>query len=85
MTPFTAGFIAACIALIAVEIGVIMGAVIFLVVRVRRTAESVEVLAYRVEESVNNVSESLTSGWMRGLQAAASLATGLWRGRHKDD
>ena len=81
MTPFTAGFIAACIALIALEIAVMMAALVFLALRVRRAAESVEVLAYRVEESVANVSSTFTSGWVKALQAGASLLTGAWRGR----
>ena len=87
MTPFTAGFIAVCIALIALEVAVMMAALVYLALRVRRAAESVEVLAYRVEESVSNVTSSLTSGWMKALQAGASLLTGAFRARqrHQED
>jgi hypothetical protein len=87
MTPFTAGFMSVCLALIALEIAVMMAAVVYLAVRVQKAAESVEVLAYRVEESVSNVTSSLTSGWMKALTAGASLLTGAWRGRqrHQED
>jgi hypothetical protein len=85
MTAGTATFMAVCLGLIALEIGIIMAALVILALRVRRAAESVEVLAYRVEESVSNVSASLTSGWMKGIQAAAALATGMWKSRRQDD
>lgn len=83
MTPFTSTFIAVCIALIALEIAVMMAAMVYLALRVQRAAQSVEVLAYRVEESVSSVTSSLTSGWMKALQAGASLLTGAFRARQR--
>ena len=78
-------FLAVSVGIIAVEIGIMMAALVFLVFRVRRTAEAVEVLAYRVEEQVESFGSTMRSGWMKGLQTIAGVATGLWSSRrHRD-
>jgi hypothetical protein len=70
-------FIAVCMALLVLEIGAIMGAVIFLVLRVKNTTKAVEVLAYRIEDQVL----SFRTGWIRSLQGVASLVTGFMSAR----
>lgn len=70
-------FIAVCMGLLVLEIGLILAAVVFLVLRVRKSVEAVEVLAYRIEDQVL----SLRSGWMKALGGAASLVGGLWSAR----
>lgn len=70
-------FIAVCMALLVLEIGVIMAAVVILVLRVKKSVEAVEVLAYRVEDKVM----SFRTGWIHALQGAASLVTGFMSGR----
>lgn len=74
-------FLAVCVAIIAAEIGVLMLTALFLVLRVRRTAHAVEVLAYRVEEEVESFGSTMRSGWMKGLQTLAGLLGGFWSGR----
>jgi hypothetical protein len=66
-------FIAVCLALIVLEIGVMMGAVVFVALKLKKSAEAVEVLAYRVEDRVM----SFRTGWLHALQGAASLVTGI--------
>ena len=70
-------FIAVCLALIVIEIGVMMAAVVFVAVKLKKSAEAVEVLAYRVEDKV----ASFRTGWIHALQGAASLVSGLMAGR----
>jgi hypothetical protein len=70
-------FIAVCMGLLVLEIGLILAAVVFLVLRVKKTVEAVEVLAYTVEDKFLSV----RSGWMRALQGAASLVGGFWGAR----
>lgn len=75
--------LAVSVAVIAVELGVIMFAALLLALRVKRTAQAVEVLAYRVEEQVESFGSTMRSGWMRGLQTVAGLLGGFWSGRRQ--
>jgi uncharacterized membrane protein (Fun14 family) len=70
-------FIAVCMGLLVLELGLILGAVVFLVLRIKKSAEAVEVLAYRVEDKVM----SFKTGWIHALQGAASLLTGFMTSR----
>ena len=70
-------FIAVCMGLLVLELGAILAAVVFLVLRVKKSVEAVEVLAYRVEDKV----ASFKSGWIHALQGAASLVTGFMSSR----
>lgn len=70
-------FIAVCMALLVLEIGAILAAVVFLVLRVKKSVQAVEVLAYRIEDQVL----SFRTGWIRTLQGAASLVTGFLSAR----
>lgn len=66
-------FIAICLGLLVLEIGIMMGAVVFVALKVKKSAEAIEVLAYRVEDKVM----SFRTGWIHALQGAASLVTGF--------
>jgi len=70
-------FIAVCLALLVLEIGIMMAAVVVLVLRVKKSVEAVEILAYRVEDKVM----SFRTGWIHALQGAASLVTGFMSAR----
>jgi hypothetical protein len=70
-------FIAVCLALIVLEIGVMMAAVVIVALKVQKSAEAIEVLAYRVEDKVT----SFRTGWVHALQGAASLVTGFMSAR----
>lgn len=70
-------FIAVCMGLLVLEIGLILAAVVFLVLRVKKSAEAVEILAYRIEDKFLN----FKTGWVHALQGAASLVTGFMGSR----
>jgi hypothetical protein len=74
-------FIAVCLGLIVLELGVLVAALAYAALKVQKTAQAVEVLTYRVEEQVSTFGNGIHSGWMKALQVGASLAGGIWRGR----
>ena len=73
MTNGVATFIAVCMGILAVEMTLVLGAIIFLALRVSRAVQSVEVLIYKIEDKV----ASFKTGWMRAFQGAAGLFTGF--------
>ena len=72
---------AVCMVVITVELGVIVAAVLVVALRVRDTAQAVEVVAYRVDEEIENIGSTMRSGWLKSLSAAASVVGGLWSAR----
>ena len=74
---------AVCLVLITLELGVLVIAGVIVALRVKDTAQAVEVLAYRVEHEVENVGSTLRSGWVRTLGGLASVVTGAWTGRNR--
>ena len=76
--------IAICLGLIVVELAVALIFFVLAILHVRQAARAVEVLTYRVDEEVDHFGGVLRSGWMRSLQAFASVAAGFWTGRRKD-
>ncbi len=73
-------FIAVCMGLLVLEIGLILAAVVYLVLRVSKTSQAVEVLAYRIEDRVS----SFKTGWISALQGAGGLLSG-WLGARRGD
>lgn len=72
-------FSAVCLALIALELGVLVAFGIYALVKIRRAAEALEVVAYRVDHQVISVGETLRESWIgSGLKAAMGLAGYLW-------
>lgn len=71
------------VVVIAVEIALILAAVLVAVHRLARAADSLEVLAYRVESEVEGIGQTLRSGWMSSLQTALGLIGGFFAGREK--
>ena len=74
-------FIAVCMGILVLEIGLVLGAIIYLVLRVNKTVTAVEVLAYTIEDKLS----SFKTGWIRALQGAASLVTGFMGARNGRD
>ncbi len=74
-------FIAVCVAVIAVELGLLCIGLLVAVFRIKKAAEAFEVLAYRVEEQVLHFANGMRGSWMKVLQVGATVAGGLWRGR----
>lgn len=78
----------ACLVLITVELALITVFLVVTLLKIRQTAQAVEVLAYRVDHEVEHIGETMRSGWVKSLQAAASVIGGLWGGgrrRQHDD
>lgn len=72
-------FIAVCLALIVVELGVVIAVFAYAMVKVRDAAQAVEVAAYRVDQEVLTIGESMRSGWMSALKNALSLGFQFFR------
>ena len=66
-------FIAVCLALIVVELGVMIAVFAVAMVKVRDAAQAVEVAAYRVDQEVLTLGESMRSGWMSALKNVFTL------------
>lgn len=66
-------FIAVCLALIVVELGIMIAVFAVAMVKVRDAAQAVEVAAYRVDQEVLTLGESMRSGWMSALKSVFSL------------
>ncbi len=76
-------FMAVCLGLITLELGIIVAALLIVALRLRDTAQAIEVLAYRVDQEVENIGSTLRSGWLKTLGATASVISGLWSGRQR--
>ncbi|MDE2490818.1 MAG: hypothetical protein KGM24_08210 [Elusimicrobia bacterium] len=72
-------FIAVCLALIVVELGVLAAFAAAALLKVRQASQAVEVAAYRVDAEVHSVGESLRSGWGRAAGTLLSAAVQLFR------
>jgi hypothetical protein len=66
-------FIAVCLALIVLELAVMIAVVTVAMAKVRDAAQAVEVAAYRVDQEVNSLGESMRSGWITGLKSLVSV------------
>ena len=77
-------FMAVCLALITIELGIVSAFLVITLAKLNRTAQAVEVLAYRVDQEVSEFGDNMRSGWSRALGALASFASG-WLGSRKSD
>lgn len=71
-------FIAVCLALIVLELGIMIGVFAFVMLRVKDAAAAVEVAAYRVDHEVASVGESMRSGWGGALKTAVQAGLALF-------
>lgn len=62
-------FMAVCLGIIALELGIVIAAVSITACKVSRAAQAVEMLAYRVDEQVEGIGEAMSSGWFQGAKA----------------
>lgn len=72
-------FIAVCLALIVLELGVMVGVFAYAMLRVKDAASAVEVAAYRVDEEVHSAGDALRSGWSGALKTVFSAGMALLR------
>lgn len=71
-------FIAVCLALIVVELGVMIAVFAIVMLRVKDAAAAVEVAAYRVDHEVASVGETMRSGWGGAIRTAVQAGMSLF-------
>lgn len=71
--------IAVCLVLIVVELALMIGVFAYVMLRVKDAACAVEVAAYRVDQEVLSVGESLRGGWGSMIKTAVSAVLALLR------
>lgn len=72
--------LAVCVAIIALELGILIAALLLALQQLQRTAQAVEVLTYRIDQQVEVVGDTLRSGWAKTLGA---VIAGLMGGRRR--
>ena len=83
-----------CLVLITVGIWLALAFLVAAALQLRRTALAVEVLSYRVSDSVERLrsatgllddfARNVQSGWLRALSLGLSAATTIWSGRREE-
>lgn len=72
-------FIAVCLALIVLELGIMIAVFAFTMLKVKDAAAAVEVAAYRVDQEVLSVGETFRSGWGGTLKTIISAGLSFMR------
>ena len=67
--------IAVCLAVIAVELSVLVVVLIITLLQIKKAAQAVEVLTYRVDQQVASFGEAVRSGWMILFGTVLKLAS----------
>ena len=67
-------FIAVCLALIVIELGLLLAIFAFALFKMRDAAQAVEIAAYRVDQEVLNIGQTLRSGWGSAFRVLAQGA-----------
>lgn len=72
-------FIAVCLALIVVELAVMIAVFAVAMIKVRDAAQAVEIAAYRVDQEVQTLGESMRAGWISSLKNLVSVGMAFFR------
>ena len=72
-------FIAVCLALIVLELGVCIAVAVTAMLRIMDAARAVEIAAYRVDQEVLELGEGLRSGWGSAFRTMLSAGLTLFR------
>jgi hypothetical protein len=67
--------IAVCLAVLVVELTVLIAVLVVTLLQVRKSAQAVEVLTYRLDQQVAAFGEAVRSGWMQLFGTALNLAS----------
>jgi len=71
-------FIAVCLAVLVLELGVLAVVLVLAWLQIRRTARAVEILTYRVDSQVAAIGDTVRSGWGSLFGNVLSLASRLF-------
>ena len=58
-------FIAVCLAVLVAELTILIVVMIVTLLQIRKAAQAVEVLTYRVDQQVASFGEAVRSGWLQ--------------------
>jgi len=68
-------FIAVCLAVLVAELSILVVVLIITLLQVRKAAQAVEVLTYRVDQQVASFGEAVRSGWLHLFGTVLNLAS----------
>ena len=71
-------FIAVCLGLIVLELGVMIAVFTIAMFKIKDAAQAVEVAAYRVDQEVSSVGETFRSGWGGTLKNVISAGLAIF-------
>ena len=72
-------FIAICLAIIVLELGVMIAVFIYTMLRLKDAAQAIEVAAYRVDQEVLSIGQTMRSGWGDTLRTLLSAGLAIFR------
>ncbi len=72
-------FIAVCLALIVAELAVMIAVFVVTMLKLKQAAQAVEVAAYRVDQEVLSLGDSLRSSWGGALKTILSAGLSVFR------
>jgi hypothetical protein len=68
-------FIAVCLAILVVELSILVAVLIVTLLQVKKAAQAVEVLTYRVDQQVASFGAAVRSGWLQLFGTVLNLAS----------
>jgi hypothetical protein len=93
MEDMNSPFVLTCLVLITVALWILIGVMIWTFIELRRASRAVEVLAYRVKDSVDSLhsisgrmhefADNVRSGWMKAFELAIGAAQTFWSRRQE--
>ncbi len=75
--PLMDTFIAVCLGLIVLELAVMIVVFAVAMLKIKDAATAVEIAAYRVDQEVSEVGQSLRSGWFSAVKTALSAGLNI--------
>lgn len=72
-------FIAVCLALIVLELGIMLAVFTVAMLKLKDAAQAVEVAAYRVDQEVLSIGQSMRTGWGGTLRNVLSAGMAFFR------
>ncbi len=68
-------FIAVCLAVLVLELSVLIAVMVVTLLQVKKAAQAVEVLTYRVDSQVASFGEAVRSGWLHLFGTVLNLVS----------
>jgi hypothetical protein len=68
-------FIAVCLAILVLEAGILITVLAVALLQVKRAAQAVEVLTYRVDGQVASFGQAVSSGWLHFFGTILNLVS----------